>query len=685
MRRAGYAASLLVLVLLSSSLLFLSVPGTIRAAGSNNTGSSVITSKSNYSVGAGAYAGTLDFANKYIYISGQKPITGPGFVTVLDPATGIIVKNISDSRLGYLTYVAYDNDTNKVYVSDPYHSPRGVVWIIDPSTNTIVANITFKQGSTPWGITYAAHMLFITDGGNSTLDEFNPQTGKFVANVSLTAGGFPAVSSYDASHQYLYVSEYYSDGVAVVDTASHTLVKTISMPSGSGPWGVFYSPQGKLYVTEIKSNLTAIVDPVTGAITKTINVGNSPDAFAYNPDPLIAISSSGFNDATSTQGIGTTNFIDPFTDELVGVINTPHGPQMVIFDWYLGEFFIVEQDGFLQGLLINVAQPTTSTSQTQTTPTTSSTSTTSTAPSSQSSSSQSSASQTSTTQPSQSTQLGGGGGFDFGLITDPFIWVPIFGFLILVFILLPWIIHWRPRTPPEEPGTEGTDEGTEEGTDDGTGGDGGHDGTGDGTEEGTEEGTGTEEPPKPVAVCGPDVSKELVGILETVIDDWFNLGPWDRLKQIAGMGLWNIDPLRDNISRITPADCGCPKSSPCDATVMVYGKCIPAGIVNYAIWGVIECLTHQRVLGSVLHGLYWLGKETVGNLTGAAPTSLHVGVYESYMVSVGREFYDRGVDGMIVQLSKIPGEPCAPCPHPPKRYPWRYTWFPMFPNELSKH
>ncbi|HKT21241.1 MAG TPA: hypothetical protein VJR06_01270, partial [Nitrososphaerales archaeon] len=85
----------------------------------------------------------------------------------------------------------------------------------------------------------------------------------------------------------------------------------------------------------------------------------APDGIAFAGDPLIAVSCYG------SGGLGTTNFIDPNTDEPVGYVQTAHGPQMVIFDWLLGEFFVVQYDGYLQGYLASAFESTTTTAGSQ--------------------------------------------------------------------------------------------------------------------------------------------------------------------------------------------------------------------------------------------------------------------------------------------------------------------------------
>jgi hypothetical protein len=201
--------------------------------------------------------------------------------------------------------------------------------------------------------------------------------------------------------------------------------------------------------------------------------------------------------------------------------------------------------------------------------------------------------------------------------------------------------------------------------------------------------------------CGPDVTKQLVGLLKTVVEDWNNLeSPTQdpviqrqgRHLQVQGIGLWNIDPLRDNLARIMPGGCG-PKNTPCDATVMVCGVCFTAGIVNYVLYGVIEALAlGVRVEGDVYHGIYWFGKSLASAVSSAVHLEVpefknyvYLGYWEHFWVTVGRAFVDGGEGAMRQLIQTIPGLPCPRCPVPPKPYPWSYTWAPLFLDRRSRY
>ena len=170
-----------------------------------------------------------------------------------------------------------------------------------------------------------------------------------------------------------------------------------------------------------------------------------------------------------------------------------------------------------------------------------------------------------------------------------------------------------------------------------------------------------------IGCCGPDITEQLIGVLKTVVADYDALPWYKKAVQAVGFGFWDVEPLRDRLGQIMPANCGLPKQSNCAGTVMLFDRCFEAGVVNYTIYGVIEALCVGNAVGAVAHGAYWLVKEVTGK------SSVRSLAAENFMVSVGREFARGGGAGMKEQVQKVKGNPCGKCPLPAKPFHWNYT------------
>ena len=78
-----------------------------------------------------------------------------------------------------------------------------------------------------------------------------------------------------ANGKEVYVSTGRGDGVAVIDSATNSLVTTI--PVGKRAWGIAVSPDGsKLYTANGASNDVSVVDLKTRKELKRIKCGDGP-------------------------------------------------------------------------------------------------------------------------------------------------------------------------------------------------------------------------------------------------------------------------------------------------------------------------------------------------------------------------------------------------------------------------
>jgi YVTN family beta-propeller protein len=84
----------------------------------------------------------------------------------------------------------------------------------------------------------------------------------------------------DGSQLYLVVA----GGVVVIDTAAKSVVNTIDIPSATG---LAVTPDGnQVYVTSLDNDSVYVIDTSTRGIVKTIGVGPGPTSCAVTPDGL---------------------------------------------------------------------------------------------------------------------------------------------------------------------------------------------------------------------------------------------------------------------------------------------------------------------------------------------------------------------------------------------------------------
>ena len=86
---------------------------------------------------------------------------------------------------------------------------------------------------------------------------------------------------------FAYISNFASDTVSVIDTATNTVVATV--PVGTRPYGVAVNPAGTfVYVTNQDSNNVSVIDTATNTVVATVPVGREPHGVAVNPAGTVA-------------------------------------------------------------------------------------------------------------------------------------------------------------------------------------------------------------------------------------------------------------------------------------------------------------------------------------------------------------------------------------------------------------
>lgn len=111
-----------------------------------------------------------------------------------------------------------------------------------------------------------------------------------------------------------YVGLFGENAVAVVDTGSRKVIKTISVPTG--PHGLVVTPDGrKVYVSSDGATTVSVISTSTDEVVDSIEVGSTPHGLTMTPDGRKVVL-CGF-------GIDQAKVIDTATDEVVLDVPVP--------------------------------------------------------------------------------------------------------------------------------------------------------------------------------------------------------------------------------------------------------------------------------------------------------------------------------------------------------------------------
>lgn len=246
--------------------------------------------------------------------------------------------------------IAVSLDGTKVYVTTGLcvnfdrncATPESVwyaLWVIDTATNQVVT-ASFGKG-------VADGFAFSPDGQHTYLTNFDPYFGNPEVLVLDTGNTIPfpvyctlytiAVTP-DGTQAYVPYSTPTAVSVAVINNVTGTVTQSISI--GPTVYTAAFTqgaitPNGKsVYVTSQASNNIAVVDTASNAVVKTVTVGTTPSGVAVTPD--------GAHVYVSNQGSNNLSVIDTFTNTVtatvpvtgpgaISIIPPPQGVQFLSF------------------------------------------------------------------------------------------------------------------------------------------------------------------------------------------------------------------------------------------------------------------------------------------------------------------------------------------------------------------
>jgi YVTN family beta-propeller protein len=114
-----------------------------------------------------------------------------------------------------------------------------------------------------------------------------------------------------------YVGLFKDNAVAVIDTDSKQVLKTIPIPAG--PHGLVVTPDGaKVFVSSDGDSVVSVIDTASDQVVDTVQVGQTPHGLAISPDGKdVLVSGFGANQA---------ELLDTSTDQIVGRVDVaqPH-------------------------------------------------------------------------------------------------------------------------------------------------------------------------------------------------------------------------------------------------------------------------------------------------------------------------------------------------------------------------
>ncbi len=143
-----------------------------------------------------------------------------------------------------------------------------------------------------------------------------PAAARPAAKATAVALDTPTAPTQPANRK-AYIGLFKDNAVAVLDTATRQVLKTIPVPAG--PHGLVITADGRwVYVSSDGDSKVSLIDTNTDTVVNTLEVGKTPHGLAITPDGRLVLA--------AVFGASQVVFIDTASNQVVGQVpvSSPH-------------------------------------------------------------------------------------------------------------------------------------------------------------------------------------------------------------------------------------------------------------------------------------------------------------------------------------------------------------------------
>jgi len=212
-----------------------------------------------------------------------------------------------------------------------------------------VNSLNTNNNINPEGIAYdpSNGYIYVANYGTNTVSVINGANNSVIANINV--GYEPMGIAYDPSNGYIYVANEGSNDVSVINGANNSVIANINV--GGAPTGIAYDPSnGYIYVTisvldiwnyilysQVVSNYVSVINGANNSVIANINVGGSggPTGIAYDP-------SNGYIYVANFDS-GTVSVINGANNSVIANINVGYEPMGIAYDPSNGYIYVANE------------------------------------------------------------------------------------------------------------------------------------------------------------------------------------------------------------------------------------------------------------------------------------------------------------------------------------------------------
>lgn len=173
--------------------------------------------------------------------------------------------------------IAVNPSTNRIYVADPI---KNLIYVIDGETDTIASEIKVDGGPASISIDTNVNRMYVANSFANTVSVIDSSSNTVIASV--TRNRSPTATSVNTNTHRIYFSEV--GRVFVIDGFNNNVVGTIAV-SGGYLNGISVNPNtNRVYVADYFSDFVSLIDGSTDMVVGNANVGANPREISVNPN-----------------------------------------------------------------------------------------------------------------------------------------------------------------------------------------------------------------------------------------------------------------------------------------------------------------------------------------------------------------------------------------------------------------
>ena len=200
---------------------------------------------------------------------------------------------------------------------------------------------TIPVGNGPMGMAYDFKNgnIYVTNFLSNTVSVIDGNTNDVISTIPFASNASPVDIAFDSANGKVYVTNFNAGTVSVIDGNTNQVTGTIQ-GLGQGVFAIDYdSANGKVYVTNFNAGTVSVIDGNTNQVIDTLTVGGNPTAISFNPNN---------GNIYVADGVNRVDVINPITDITVASVIVGNVPSGIAFDSHNKNMYVTN---FMSGTI----------------------------------------------------------------------------------------------------------------------------------------------------------------------------------------------------------------------------------------------------------------------------------------------------------------------------------------------